>query len=456
VLRTAGLAGLAGAALISFDGFGVGWPLLGLVLIVLTLPVVGRRPAPISVLWAVLAVALLVVGALHDAGWLATLGLLGASLTGSLAVAGGRSVLDVLRGAVAVPCLSVAGQAWAWRGLRDQRGQGWRLAGAAVASLAVLAVFTPLLAGADAAFARLLPDIDVATVARWMTLFVLFSAGMIGACYLLSSTARPEPATRRRSGRLRRLEWGLPVSLLVALFAVFVVASLRTLFGGDAYVLRTTGITYAQYARSGFWQLLGVTLLTLVVLAAAARWAALESAADRAWLRGLLGALALLTLVIVGSALGRMWAYQQAYGFTVLRLLVTAAELWLGVLYVAILVAGRRLRAPWLPRAVVASAATTLVALGALNPEGFVAAHNVARFAATGKIDIGYLSGLSADAVPALLTLPEPQRRCATAYLRYRLDNDPITDWRAWNPSHARADLLLRATPARTEQTCPG
>jgi hypothetical protein len=151
-----------------------------------------------------------------------------------------------------------------------------------------------------------------------------------------------------------------------------------------------------------------------------------------------------------------MWAYQQAYGFTVLRLLVTAAELWLGVLYVAILVAGRRLRAPWLPRAVVASAATTLVALGALNPEGFVAAHNVARFAATGKIDIGYLSGLSADAVPALLTLPEPQRRCATAYLRYRLDSDPITDWRAWNPSRARADLLLRATPARTEQTCPG
>jgi hypothetical protein len=473
-LRAAGLAGLAAAALISFDGFGVGWPLLGVVLAVLTGTVARRRPepgptappppkpkpAPFSAArralasvsarcgWAVLAVALLTAGALRDAGWFAGLCLLGASATGSLAVAGGRSVRGMAAGAVAVPCLGVAGQAWAWRGLKAQGGRGRRLAGAGLASVLVLAVFTPLLASADAAFARLLPEIDIPTVVRWTVLFALFGAGTIGACYLLAGGPRPEPEATRPSGRLRRLEWGLPVGALVGLFAVFVVTSVRTLFGGDAYVLDTTGLSYAQYARSGFWQLLGVSLLTLVVLAVVARGAAIDTAADRAWLRGMLGALTLLTLVIVGSALSRIWAYQQAYGFTVLRLLVMTMELSLGVLYLAILVAGRRLRAPWLPRAVVAGAALALLGLGALNPEGFVAAHNVARFQATGKIDLAYLSELSADALPALMTLPEPQRRCTTAVLRARLDTTPITDWRAWNPSRAHAEQILPATAA--------
>ncbi len=53
-------------------------------------------------------------------------------------------------------------------------------------------------------------------------------------------------------------------------------------------------------------------------------------AADRLWLRGALGLLCVLTLVVVVSALHRMSLYQQAYGYTRLRLLVDAFEGWLG------------------------------------------------------------------------------------------------------------------------------
>ena len=37
------------------------------------------------------------------------------------------------------------------------------------------------------------------------------------------------------------------------------------------------------------------------------------------------------------------------------------------------------------------------------------------RYAETGRIDLDYLRGLSADAVPALDRLPEPLRSCALA-----------------------------------------
>ncbi|MFD1050426.1 DUF4153 domain-containing protein [Kibdelosporangium lantanae] len=68
-----------------------------------------------------------------------------------------------------------------------------------------------------------------------------------------------------------------------------------------------------------------------------------DTTRDRVFLRSLLGALCLLMLVVVASALTRMWAYQEAYGFTVMRLLVEACELWLGVVYLLVIAAGVRL-----------------------------------------------------------------------------------------------------------------
>ena len=43
----------------------------------------------------------------------------------------------------------------------------------------------------------------------------------------------------------------------------------------------------------------------------------------------------MLTLVVVASALYRMHVYQEAYGFTQLRLLVDVFEGWLGLLVLA-------------------------------------------------------------------------------------------------------------------------
>jgi len=209
-------------------------------------------------------------------------------------------------------------------------------------------------------------------------------------------------------------------------------------------VLRTAGLTYAEYARSGFWQLLVVTVLTLGVIAVAARIAARETFADRLWLRGLLGGLAALTLVIVASAMSRMWAYEQAYGFTRLRLLVSACELWLGVLFVLVLVAGVTLKAPWLPRAVVATGLLVLVGLAALNPDRFIAERNIARAA---PLDIAYLSGLSADAVPVLDRLPEPLRSCTLRHIVRAGEERGADSWWQWNLARWQADELLRQRP---------
>jgi hypothetical protein len=151
-------------------------------------------------------------------------------------------------------------------------------------------------------------------------------------------------------------------------------------------VLDTAGLTYAEYARSGFAQLLAVAALTLAVVAAARRWAR----DGRTLLRVLLAALCLLTLVVLASALKRLGLYEQEFGFTRLRFAAHAILLWLGALFVLVLVA----RAAVIPRAAVAITAAAILLFALADPDRRIVQHNVDRSQRTGKLDRHYLERL--------------------------------------------------------------
>ena len=463
VLAAAAVVGLATAAALPESPTGAGWLHAATIAVAMTLVVRWRldraarsevrtgAPAPrplrtADVGWTLAVVALCTVPAVRAAEWLAALCLLAAVGSAALALTGrARSALTA---SLVLPAAAVLrALPWLGRGLRG-RPAPLRAAAIVLAGAAVLLVFVPLLASADAAFsavvATLTPEVDGGAVVRWAFLFGLGAAATGGAAFLL--VAAPEPTVGpRRATRLRCLDWALPTGLLVAVFGLFVGVQFVTLFGSHDYVLRTTGVTYAEYARSGFWELLVVTALALGVLAFDSRWAPQRTATERATKRVLLAALAVLTLVVVASAWHRMWLYQQAWGFTVLRVLVLTIELWLGAGFVLALANVLRLRPAGLSRAMLALGVVALLGLAVLDPERFVAEHDVARWAATGELDTEYLSGLSADAVPALVGLPEPQRSCALADVAARLAAPD--DWRAANLSRAAARAALAERP---------
>jgi len=443
VLLAAAAAGLIAAITVPLDRPGVGWLIAGVgVAVVVGLAARALRPAGrVHRWWAVTTLALLAVGTFRASEWLFVLCVLTACVTSSLAMTGGRSVRELAVGAVAVPVVALWELPWVGRGAvaqsRQRGARPARIAATVVASIALLVVFGALLTTADVAFGTLLgqlsPAVDGASAGRSALVFAVIGLGVVGACALLLSPRmmQPTPGGGRRKA-LRRFEWALPVATLVVLFAGFVAVQLAFLFGGSDFVLRTAGLTYAEYARQGFWQLSAVTVLTLVVIGVVAYHASTETAADRRWLRLLLGSLAVLTLVIVGSAMSRMWAYQQAYGFTVLRVLVSACVIWLGVIYLLVLAAGVRLHAGWLPRAIVGTAVASLLAIAALDPERFIAERNIDRWQTTGRIDVDYLGRLSADAAPALHRLPEPLRSQLAADLARSLSRYD-DDWLSWN-----------------------
>ncbi|MFJ2589301.1 DUF4153 domain-containing protein [Streptomyces sp. NPDC087538] len=420
----------------------------------------GRRLRPWTAFWAVGGLALLAVPALRDAGWPVFLAVVSAIALGSLALHGSRSWLGVFLGSLGLFSAIADGLAWGGRGVHALTAGSRGRLGVVLRSVAVavvlLIVFGALFASADAAFADvlgdLMPDVSL-TGTPWR--FLLFLVGLIGAlaaAYAAAAPIRWDGLTVRPGKARGRVEWALPLIVLNLLFAVFIAVQLTVLLGGYDKVMAETDLSYSEYARQGFWQLLWATVLTLLVIALALRWAPRGKSGDRTLVRTVLGVLCLLTLIVVASALRRMDLYVDAYGLTRLRISVAAVELWLGVVLVLIMAAGV-FGARMLPRAVAASAAVAVLAFGLISPDGLIAEQNVQRYRDDHSIDVAYLKDLSADAVPALDALPEPLRSCALLGIERSLRSDDVP-WYATSWGEARARDILKRHPADPTQPC--
>ncbi len=459
VIVAALIAGLVGAVALRVTVVGVGWALTAIAVLVAAL-VVGRRPSVNQLAAAVCASALLGVGAVRGAGWIFALCVATAWVIGALALVGGRTWTGLLFGAFAPWFAPARAFGWSLRGLASagtrRNVSAPRVAAVAVVTLGLLVVFGTLFASADQAFADLLsdllPEFEVAPLVGRVLIFGVVTAAALAAAYLAHQPPTFDELALPPGRPVQRWEWVVPVAVLDLLFLSFVIVQLTVLFGGDRHVLSAGGPDYADYARQGFWQLLMVSALTLLVIAVAAWKSGRQEPLDRLLVRLLLGVLSALALVIVASALRRMWLYEEVYGVTRLRIFVHAVELWLGVVFVLVLAAGVALRATWLPRAVVGTGVLTLLALAALNPDAYIADRNIDRFDRTQRIDVSYLSGLSADAVPALDRLPEPQRSCALARISEGLD--PDEPWYQYNAARERARTILAARPVVRSLAC--
>ncbi|GLW29984.1 DUF4153 domain-containing protein [Actinoplanes regularis] len=458
---------LVAAISLPLDTPGVGWLItaVGVAIALLVArpgaspipPLVTRpaeRPGWDQLAWGVATIALVGVGTFRAAGWLFALCLVTATLTFALAIGAGRSMRAVVTTYLIAPVAVLRALPWLVRGLARMRRTGTgrpapiRIAATAAVSIALLAIFGALFASADPDFANvlgaLLPDITVSGTFRWIFICGLTAPVLSGAAYLRVAPPRLADLDRTEGHKVRRLEWAVPLTLLTLLFGAFISVQLTTvLFGGERHVLTTAGLTYAGYARGGFWQLSIVTGLTLVVLAGAARWAPREAPGDRATFRAVLGTLTLLTLLIVASALVRMQVYIDTYGLTRLRLLVACCELWFGVILLLVLVAGIRIRAPWLPRVAIAVGVLTLIGLAVANPDLRIAQNQLNR--AADRIDPYYLATLSPDAVPALARMADPaDRACVLHQIGLGLDEH---EWREWNLGRAAARELIGESP---------
>lgn len=455
--------GALAAAVLPYRNLGLGTVLVLLVSGALVLALAVHRRRPWTVLSGVLCLGLASLIVLRAAEWLAVLALLAAGVLVTTSLPDARRLLPMLAGGAAWVLSGVRGLPLLGRTLSatSRHRTLWPVLRTAAISLVALVVFGGLFASGDAVFgswvSRVLPDVQLADTLV-LRAFVWFVVGgvVLAGCYLALNPPRVErvalPSTRPVT---RVWEWLVPVGVVVSVFLVFLVAQASAMWGGHDFVRRTTGMSYADYVHQGFAQLTVATALTLATIALAVRKAPRATQRDRRRLQVALGALCVLTLVVVASALFRMAVYQQAYGFTVLRVLVDAFEVWLGFLVVLVMMAGIRLSGWWLPRAALASGAALLLGIGLANPEAWVAQQNIERYQATGRLDLDYLSTLGGDAAPVIEQgLPADLARCVIPRQHSPQATD---DWLGWNLGRARAaDVPHYGDGQAPGAHCPG
>ncbi|WP_077738797.1 DUF4153 domain-containing protein [Mycolicibacterium boenickei] len=447
VLVSALIVGLVGTAVWRGGVLSIGYLVVGLMVFGVVYGTAPRRASRSEWVGIGLTLALLAVPALLAAEWMGGLCLAAAWIVGWCTLVGGRTWTAVFTGPF-VPWV-LFGRLRDWVGqtvkasVPDRGGLPslGRVAVVAGLTVGLVVVFGALFAAADPAFAHLagnlVPSFDGLDFAARVVVFGIVVMFVLGGAYLVRFPPRLDAMAPAPMQPVPRWEWALPLGVLDALFVAFVAVQATVLFGGHTHVLETEGLTYAEYARQGFWQLLWVSALTLLVLSVVIRVAGRGSAADRDLLRLLVGILCAASIVVVISAIHRMWLYQQAYGFSTERLMVITTEVWLGVVFVLIAIAGIRMTGRWLPRAVLVAGVLALLGLAALNPERLIADRNIDRFERTGALDTEYLSGLSSDIDPALDRLPAHVRACVRSH---GSNSDPwyqfnLSRWRAVGPA---------------------
>lgn len=489
VVTAAALLGLIGQLLFFDVGLGLNLPFaIGLLLVAGWL--VRRRAPSLS----------------HPDGWLAIGALLFASFAavradptivfldlltalaltgGSLAAFGGLSV--VARPFWGIVALGTRAIGWAVAGAMPALAQARAtlpstgslrprvrstlpvVRGLAVA-VPIALIFVALFSAADAVFAQVvgdLVDIDVdlgdlpgrlivATVLGWL------AAG--GMALAAAEHGAEEAQDRGRSGgwRIGTTEAVTVLAAVAGVFLLFVALQAAYLFGGRD-TLEATGLTYAEYARRGFFELVAVALLAGGLVIGIERLVR-----DRTRLLvGLASGMVVLTGVVIVSAALRLRLYQEAYGWTELRFYVLATIALLAIGAIGLLVGLATDRVRWIGHVLIGGALAIGLALNLIGPVRFISEQNVARVMdprlvpADGRsgLDELYAISLADDALPALARSLSAFEDLDSAYLAgalgWRLEelrnDDGLNAWQAWNAGRAAARDALEAADRRGE-----
>lgn len=199
-------------------------------------------------------------------------------------------------------------------------------------TIPVFAIVFMLLSSADAVFRNVTNQIfaDFSVVDLYvMTLMFLFIA-LLSYCivvYLSKKEIKEEVSESRKWDSLIAIPVTGALSLMYLLFSGIQIVYL---FMGKLQL--PVGYTYAEYAREGFFQLLAVSIINLVIVLAG-----LYLFKPNKALKGILVVMSLCTFIMIASSALRMLIYIQYYYLTFLRILVLWSLLVLFLIFVGVI-----------------------------------------------------------------------------------------------------------------------
>ncbi|MCO7124738.1 DUF4173 domain-containing protein [Sporolactobacillus shoreicorticis] len=321
----------------------------------------------------------------------------------------------------------------------------------------LVVIVVSLLASADEVFSYFLGSIPELFAVINLDQFVprLIFTAVIALCsfsYIWSLIAKRRPLTTFRepedsvslTNSIDQVVAATVLSILNVIYVFFILIQFSYLFGSFSFALPQQ-LTYAEYARRGFLELVLVTLINFSILLALIYWTKKDSKVMDRTIQVLESLLVGCTLIMLCSAFIRMYLYEQMYGFTYLRVLTHAFMILLFVLFIFTLCRIWNIHVK-LFKYYLLTAITAFLLINYANIDVLITKWNIERYGQTGKIDVAYLFSLSDSAIPQLTGLLQAKDEAVSAktenYLYER--KKELNEGRSWQSFNLSSDHARR------------
>ena len=244
-------------------------------------------------------------------------------------------------------------------------------------------------------FFSLFKKISIGNIIDRIILIILLFTYLGSTINYLLYEYKEKKGNSKKESKIENYTIKLLLTTLNIIYVVFDFIQIRSLMFHQGL----TNINYAEYARSGFFQLMFISIINLSILLISKK-----SKEDTKYNKIMSVIMVFLTFIIIVSSFLRMYMYESAYGYTLLRLLVYVTLLTEVILLIPTLVYIFNSKMNILkPYMIIIISIYTLLSLSPVDY--FIAKNNINRFYKTGKIDVDYLKNYSTDNITLLCDL---------------------------------------------------
>ncbi len=415
------VAGVFTALFGVFDGFAFGYLLSSLILFVLLAAYLAKnsKRTPFSVTCGLLSPAIGAVficttnGSVRFFGVIVGLLLSFACFDGLVrgAVKGNRPTIGIFCSAVSTMSnIGVAVRSLLSNGKDDKNTIRKVLVGLLCAA-PVLAIVLPLLLASDDAFRGMMTNLfgNMAQTVFRILFGILLSMFVIAYGFSLRSGRISEPKEKPSNG----IENTYLISFLSAIgacYLLYLFSQLAYFFSAFSGFLPNGEITYAQYARKGFFEMCIIALINLFLVFVVLLVAKKKDGKVCHGIKALATFIAVFTLIIIATAISKMVLYIDVYGMTVLRLTTSSFMAFLAIVFVSVI--GRiYIRCINVVKTALITAGCIVLILGTVNVNAVCAKYNYESYQ-SGKletIDVVVINDLGYEGIPYLVKLATDQ-----------------------------------------------
>lgn len=338
------------------------------------------------------------------------------------------------------------------QGMDESMFQVWKKVTIGVLiSVPVLFVVLGLLMSADTQFEKMMGRIphwfqliDAEIVFRIIT--VLFFTFAFFALMQVLMRKQIKVFIQDGSQQTFKMDGIITITVLVlinAVYVLFTIVQFKYFFSGTLQ----GDFTYAEYARKGFFELLFVTLINLSITIFVLTFVEKTKAFYKRFLQWLLTMLVISSAVLLSSAFMRLSMYEEAYGFTFIRVMAHSFMIFLIVIFMYTLIK------IWIEKLSLfhfyfISALLYYTVMNVMNVEQIIVTKNIERYEQSGKVDLHYLNGLSYTGILGLIDLYEKNSHLPGLknILLERKDEAALGSfpWQSYNLKRVQANEELR------------